>query len=741
MLLAALIITFAVTAVCSVSAGALRGGDLIFNDNNGIAYTLTPNGENTYKMTVSGSGGMEDFESQFNFSDYTTTVTSPYDSDRQNITEVVIDSGITHIGEYAFYDFKSLTSVSIPTTVKTIGGSAFAGCGLASVTIPEGVETINDNAFEGCRALTSVNFPSTLKSIGKNAFYQCISLASIEIPEGVLTIDVWAFCQCTSLASVTLPSTLTSIGSAAFNYCEALTDITLPDSISSIENYTFAHCFALDRIIYKDGVTLGEDAVTDTATQVKYTTDGSAVTITEIILGTGKTAVTIPSTVNGTTVAAITDQELMKKVAHTHTGGAATCTQKAACTLCGLEYGELLPHTGGTASCTAKAVCNVCGQEYGELAAHTLVKTGAVSPTCTAAGNKEYWTCSVCQKMFADGSGTAEITAIPTIAALPHNFVNGVCADCGAADPDYSQPTETEPPVTEPPVTDSSSTEPTGTQPPVTNPSDTEPTVTEPPVTDPSDTEPPVTVPPVTAPTETYPAATSPSSGYPLVIPYGYTTSSNEKMFEALAGASDGDTVVIDLNGNTDIDRSVFDEIRGRDVTVRFRLKGGAYWTVNGKDIEQSRKVDLGVRMNRMSASRDEIKELAGNKKTVKFTLRHNGKLGFSGILNVPINEKYNGKYANLYYYSKGFEFVGSSLISDGYAQFRFDHASEYIIVIDDYPHGEDVSAAAGAHSESAPIDMSNSAGRGITVRDLAFEEKFRLSNKKRRCLFNPNNQ
>lgn len=253
------------------------------------------------------------------------------------------------------------------------------------------------------------------------------------------------------------------------------------------------------------------------------------------------------------------------------------------------------------------------------------------------------------------------------ISKLPHSYENGSCTVCGEPDPDYSQPTDTEPPVTEPPVTDSSDTdstvteppvtdpsdtEPTGTQPPVTEPSDTEPTVTEPPVTDPSDTEPPVTVPPVTAPTETYPSATSPSSGYPLVIPYGYTTGSNEKMFEALAGASDGDTVVIDLNGNTDIDRSVFDEIRGRDVTVRFRLKGGAYWTVNGKDIEQSRKVDLGVRMNRMSASRDEIKELAGNKKTVKFTLRHNGKLGFSGILNVPINEKYNGKYANLYYCS-----------------------------------------------------------------------------------------
>lgn len=463
-LLAALIMTFAALAL-PIKASA---EPIVYNDNNGITYTLTPNGENTYKMTVSGSGGMEDFNLQMNYP-APSTVTSPYYSYRQNITEVVIESGITHIGKYAFWSFRSLTSVSIPTTVKTIGSSSFPGCySLASVTIPEGTEKIGDNAFDSCRALTAVNLPSTLRVIDGRAFFSCSALETVVIPEGVQTIEMNAFDSCTALTSVTLPSTLTSIKSGAFRWC-ALTDITIPEGVNSIEGYTFFNCNALERIIYKDGVTLGENAVPDTATQVKYTTDGSAVTITEIILGNGKTAVEIPQTVNGTTVAAITDQELMKKVAHTHTGGTATCTQKAACTLCGLEYGELLPHTGGTASCTAKAVCDVCGQEYGDLAAHTLVKTGAVSPTCTAAGNEEYWTCSVCQKMFADGNGAAEITAIPTIAALPHNFVNGVCADCGAADPNYTQPIETT--VTE----DTTETEPTGTVP--TSPTGTSPSV------------------------------------------------------------------------------------------------------------------------------------------------------------------------------------------------------------------------------------------------------------------------
>lgn len=344
-----------------------------------------------------------------------------------------------------------------------------------------------------------------------------------------------------------------------------------------------------------------------------------------------------------------------------------------------------------------------------------------VPATCTSAGVMTY-ICTVCE---------AEKTE--EIPMLPHSYENGECTVCGAKDPDYSRPTETTPDDTEPPVTNPSDTEPPVTAPPVTDPSDTEPPVTAPPVTNPSDTEPPVTVPPVTAPAETYPASAAPSNGYPLVIPYGYTASSNEKIFEALAGASDGDTVVIDLNGNTSVDKSVFDEIKDRDVTVQFRLKRGAYWTINGKDIEQSRKVDLGVRMNRMSAPRDEIKELAGDKKTVKFTLSHNGKLGFAGILNVPINEKYNGKYANLYYYGNGFEFAGSSLISDGYAQFRFDHASEYIIVIDGYPHGEDVSAAAGAQCDDTPADGLGHEDSGKAPAYFTDENKIRITNGKRR--------
>ena len=67
-------------------------------------------------------------------------------------------------------------------------------------------------------------------------------------------------------------------------------------------------------------------------------------------------------------------------------------------------------HTGGTATCTQKAKCGICGEEYGELANHSLSKTDAKDATCTEDGNVEYWTCSVCHKLFSDENGTTETT-------------------------------------------------------------------------------------------------------------------------------------------------------------------------------------------------------------------------------------------------------------------------------------------------------------------------------------------
>lgn len=103
-------------------------------------------------------------------------------------------------------------------------------------------------------------------------------------------------------------------------------------------------------------------------------------------------------------------------------------------------------HTGSTATCTSKAVCDICGVEYGEIKVsnHTnLIKTEAKAATCTADGNTAYWTCENCGKFFSDENATEEITIEDTlIKATGHDYQDGKCIVCGAVDPNYEAPTE-----------------------------------------------------------------------------------------------------------------------------------------------------------------------------------------------------------------------------------------------------------------------------------------------------------
>ena len=104
------------------------------------------------------------------------------------------------IGHCAFSGCSSLTSISIPHSVKSIGDSAFEYCAsLKSIEIPESVWYIGGYAFYNCTSLESIKIPSNVKSIGKFAFYNCACLESIEVPCNVRSIGDWAFAMCTGL--------------------------------------------------------------------------------------------------------------------------------------------------------------------------------------------------------------------------------------------------------------------------------------------------------------------------------------------------------------------------------------------------------------------------------------------------------------------------------------------------------------------------------------------------------------
>ena len=182
---------------------------------------------NNGTLTVSGKGAM---------ADYTQSDKRPWHNNRNDITSVVVGSGVTSVGKNAFESFSNLTSVTLPEDFTAIGPYAFCNCSsLQSITIPSTVTSIGEGAFEGCSAMTSVTLPEGLTAINGMTFSDCSSLTSITIPSTVTSIGTSAFKSCSSLTSITIPSMVTSIGDYAFMKSSAISDVNLyanPDNLT-----------------------------------------------------------------------------------------------------------------------------------------------------------------------------------------------------------------------------------------------------------------------------------------------------------------------------------------------------------------------------------------------------------------------------------------------------------------------------------------------------------------------------
>ena len=236
----------------------------------------------------------------------------------------IIPKGVTAIGDYAFFDCTSLTSVEIPSSVTEIGNSVFEGCSsLTSIVVEEGnsvydsregcnaiIETATNKLIRGCN---STIIPSSVTEIGRSAFYGCTSLTSIVVKEGnsvfdsregcnaiietatntlikgsnstiipsnVTKIGKNAFSGCVSLTSVVIPKGVTAIGIFAFSGCSSLTSIAIPSSVTMIDDFAFSGCSSLTSI-----------AIPSSVTAIGYMTFCYCSSLTSIVIPEGVTEI------------------------------------------------------------------------------------------------------------------------------------------------------------------------------------------------------------------------------------------------------------------------------------------------------------------------------------------------------------------------------------------------------------------------------------------------------------------
>ena len=273
-------------------------------DGSNLTWTLDSEGV----LTISGSGDMHDY-----------VYSSPWHENGNQIRSVLMENGVTGIGNFAFFECISLTSMTIPDSVTCIGNCAFKDCSsLASVTIPDSVASIGVYAFCGCTSLAIMVLPNGVTRIGAEAFEWCTSMKNITIPDGVMSIGYDAFLNCKSLTNVYFTGTE-----------EAWNGITIDGGNDALKNANIHYNYVSHTHSYKDIVTA------PTCTAKGYTTHTCAC---------GDSYVDTYTDALGH---AWDNGKVAKEPTETETG-----VKTFACTRCGETRTETIPATGSDVDVT-----------------------------------------------------------------------------------------------------------------------------------------------------------------------------------------------------------------------------------------------------------------------------------------------------------------------------------------------------------------------------------------------------
>lgn len=439
-----------------------------------------------------------------------------------------------------------------------------------------------------------------------------------------------------------------------------------------------------------------------------------------------------------------------------HSGGTATCTHKAKCSVCGAEYGTLNPNNHEAiklvgkkdADCTSSGYtgdkccsgCNAVLEKGKTIAAtgHDYHSEITRQPTTTAEGERTYtcvncndtytetipklpeeehehnYTCTITREATCTQTGIKTYTCkcgdsyTETIPKLNHKYTSSVtveatkekegemtytCSLCGHS---YTKPIAK--------LKDDN------------RPGDNKPGDNKPGNNKPGDNKP--------GEGGDKKPAEIPDTGKPFIKDEtgkeGWDVIKNET-----SDAKDGDAVKVDMNGATVVPGDVLDTIAGKDVTIVFDMGNGITWSVNGNSITTDKvsDIDFSVKVGEEAGNNipvDVINNVTGERYSIQISLAYDGEFGFTAVLSINMEAKNVGLYANLFYYNETtgeLEFIcADEIAEDGTADLTFTHTSDYTIAIDETSmDGSEADDSTEAGSEDSSAD-STEAGSGDVV-------------------------